>query len=97
VFEVAFCDPLQKQFSLSLLSADIHFTRRVPSYSVDVGSSWRFRLFLFEHAKQTVPPHQKHKQIEEKYFAFVLSGKWRHVTKYRNIDVCCTANVPSVE
>ena len=60
-----------------------------------------FELFSFipiQTCQTTaLPPSQTQKKIQEKYCAVVKSGKRRHVTKYRNVDMCSTGHVMAVQ
>ena len=84
------CSILKNGSDLSLLSADIYFTRHVPSNNVEVAGNLRLGLelfFVYSHSNlpNNQPPHPhfpKHKRIQENYCAVLLSGKGRHVTKY---------------
>jgi hypothetical protein len=81
MFAVVFCVQfsVQKSFSISLLSADIHYTRHVPSYNVEVGRSLRlgiwiiFLLFLIKHAKKHSPP-TKQKEYKKNIVQFSCQG-----------------------
>jgi len=51
-----------------------------------------FLFILIESCQTTPPPSQRHKQIQEKYCAVVLSRNGPHATKYLHFDICNTGH-----